>query len=217
MSSNLRRRQRLLRLAARRRAARAARKSRDAAGWLHSFAKHPRSIGSVLPSSKFLARAMTEAALKYGAAGALVIEAGAGKGAITGTLAAALPHARLIACEYMADFAAELQHRQPETAVFCCRVQDLPQWAEPGNKTIVSSLPFRSLPQAEAADIARFLQTELRRNPASVLIQFTYGIKNPIPPLADDPAIASFRHATVLRNCPPATVWVYRAKAQGAA
>ena len=165
----------------------------------------------ILPSSKMLGRAMTAAALRYGARDALFIEAGAGNGAITRVLAQSLAgRNRLVACEFLPSFAQELQRRLPEIEVACCRVQDLPHWQEAGNKTIVSSLPFRSLAKDEARDIGAFLQSELHKNLRSVLVQFTYGLKNPIPLLAADASVESFRHAMVWHNSPPAAVWVYR-------
>ena len=185
--------------------------SHEAAGWLKRYARHPRNVGSVLPSSKMLGRAMTSAALRYGARDALFIEAGAGNGAITRVLAQSLAQKnRLVACEFLEPFALELQRRMPEIEVACCKVQDLPHWQEAGNKTIVSSLPFRSLAKDEARAIGLFLQSELHKNPQSVLVQFTYGLKNPVPLLAADTGIESFRHAVVWRNSPPAAVWVYR-------
>ena len=181
--------------------------SHEATAWLKRYARNPRNVGSILPSSKMLGRAMTSAALRYGARDALFIEAGAGNGAITRVLAG---RNRLVACEFLPSFAQELQRRLPEIEVACCRVQDLPHWQEAGNKTIVSSLPFRSLAKDEARDIGAFLQSELHKNPRSVLVQFTYGLKNPIPLLAADAAVESFRHAMVWHNSPPAAVWVYR-------
>ena len=182
--------------------------SYEAAGWLKRYARHPRNVGSVLPSSKMLGRAMTSAALRYGARDALFIEAGAGNGAITRVLAQSLAQKnRLVACEFLEPFALELQRRMPEIEVACCKV---PHWQEAGNKTIVSSLPFRSLAKDEARAIGLFLQSELHKNPQSVLVQFTYGLKNPVPLLAADTGIESFRHAVVWRNSPPAAVWVYR-------
>ena len=181
--------------------------SHEARAWLKRYARNPRNVGSILPSSKMLGRAMTSAALRYGARDALFIEAGAGNGAITRVLAG---RNRLVACEFLPSFAQELQCRLPEIEVACCRVQDLPHWQEAGNKTIVSSLPFRSLAKDEARDIGAFLQSELHKNPRSVLVQFTYGLKNPIPLLAADASVESFRHAMVWHNSPPAAVWVYR-------
>ena len=185
--------------------------SHEATAWLKRYARNPRNVGSILPSSKMLGRAMTSAALRYGARDALFIEAGAGNGAITRVLAQSLAgRNRLVACEFLPSLAQELQRRLPEIEVACCRVQDLPHWQEAGNKTIVSSLPFRSLAKDEARDIGAFLQSEVHKNPRSVLVQFTYGLKNPIPLLAADASVESFRHAMVWHNSPPAAVWVYR-------
>ena len=55
--------------------------SHEARAWLKRYARNPRNVGSILPSSKMLGRAMTAAALRYGARDALFIEAGAGNGA----------------------------------------------------------------------------------------------------------------------------------------
>ena len=189
--------------------------SHEAADWLKRYARHPRNVGSILPSSKMLGRAMTSAALRYGARDALFIEAGAGNGAITRVLAQSVAQRySLEARDFLEPLARAVQRRMPEYEVACCSVQDLPHWREAGNKTIVSSLPFRSLAKDEARAIGLFLQSELHKNPQSVLVQFTYGLKNPIPLLAADTGIESFRHAVVWRNSPPAAVWVYRLAAR---
>ena len=188
------------------------RHGREAVGWWKEYAVNPRSVGSILPSSNRLARAMTSAALRHGARDALIIEAGAGKGAITRVLAKHVPDLeRFVACESLENFAQELQRRLPRVQVVCGPVQDLPHWQLAGSKTIVSSLPFRSLSRREEEEIARFFLKELQKNPRSVLVQFTYGLRNPIPLLARQKDISSFRHRVVWRNSPPATVWVYRA------
>ena len=158
-----------------------------------------------------LGRAMTSAALRYGAPRCAVYRGGRGNGAITRVLAQSLAgRNRLVACEFLPSFAQELQRRLPEIEVACCRVQDLPHWQEAGNKTIVSSLPFRSLAKDEARDIGAFCKASCTKTPRSVLVQFTYGLKNPIPLLAADASVESFRHAMVWRNSPPAAVWAYR-------
>ena len=41
--------------------------SHEARAWLKRYAHNPRNVGSILPSSKMLGRAMTSAALRYGA------------------------------------------------------------------------------------------------------------------------------------------------------
>ena len=93
--------------------------SHEATAWLKRYARNPRNVGSILPSSKMLGRAMTSAALRYGARDALFIEAGAGNGAITRVLAQSLAgRNRLVACEFLPSFAQELQRR----LVVGCRI-----------------------------------------------------------------------------------------------
>ena len=139
---------------------------------------------------------------------------GAGSGAITETLVKALPdNVRFLACENNAQLADALERRMPDIELRRGKVQHLPEWDSADNKTIVSSLPFRSLPARDAREITRCFHRELQRNRGSVLVQFSYGLRNPIPELAEDDNIACFYHNTVFRNLPPAKVWVYRSQA----
>lgn len=179
--------------------------------FIHQFFAHPQSIGAIVPSSKTLASEMADAALRYGADDALVIEAGAGCGTITETLIRTLPdNARFLACENNPQLADALECRMPDVELRRSKIQHLPEWTSPDNKTIVSSLPFRSLPASDAREIAGCFLQELRRHQNSVVVQFSYGLRNPIPELAEDEDIACFYHNTVFRNLPPAKVWVYR-------
>ena len=181
---------------------------------IRQFFTHPQSIGAIAPSSQTLATEMANAALRYGAPSALVIEAGAGGGAITETLVKALPNnVRFLACENNAQLADALERRMPDIELRRGKVQHLPEWDSADNKTIVSSLPFRSLPARNAREITCCFHRELQRNRDSVLVQFSYGLRNPIPELAEDDNIACFYHNTVFRNLPSAKVWVYRSQA----
>lgn len=69
---------------------------RDTAGFSYEFLRHPKGIGSLLPSSRGLARAMYRVADAYGHRDAIVVEAGAGTGAITRELVHHFPAERLI-------------------------------------------------------------------------------------------------------------------------
>ena len=181
---------------------------------IRQFFTHPQSIGAIAPSSQTLATEMANAALHYGAPDALVIEAGAGSGAITETLVKALPdNARFLACENNAQLADALAHRMPTIELRRNKIQHLPEWTSANNKTIVSSLPFRSLPANDVREIIRCFHGELCRHQDSILVQFSYGLRNPIPELAEDDNITCFHHNTVFRNLPPAKIWIYRRQA----
>ena len=182
--------------------------------FIRQFFTYPQSIGAIVPSSRTLASEMADVALRYGADDALVIEAGAGCGTITETLIRTLPdNARFLACENNPQLADALERRMPDIELRRSKIQHLPEWASPDNKTIVSSLPFRSLPANDAQEIAGCFRQELHRHRDSVVVQFSYGLRNPIPELAEDEGIACFHHDTVFRNLPPAKVWIYRKRA----
>ena len=90
-------------------------------------------------------------------------------------------------------------------------VEALDVWTQPAPKTIVSSLPFRSLPPEIGAEIERVFFAALRENPANVLVQFTYGQKSPLhlPPESD---ISGERVTYAWLNFPPARIWIYRCR-----
>jgi len=164
--------------------------------------------GAVAPSSKFLARAMVQAARGAGA----LVELGAGTGPVTRALAHAYPDARLVVVELRADLAERLRrafpaaevHAAPAAAVLR-RLTDLP-----AETALVSSLPFRSLPSAVKRATVRSVLAFLRRDPARFMVQFSY---YPGPPFRVPAGYRWQREAFVALNLPPASVW--RLQAEG--
>lgn len=164
--------------------------------------KTPTLTGAVAPSSRYLASAMVRATGEVHH----VVELGAGTGPVTKELRSRLPHASLVAVEIQPGLAQQLRNKFSGLDVR----QDLAHevldgLVYPDPVAVVSSLPFRSLPQdmreVTMASIERFL----RRVPGSRLVQFTY------QPRAPFEASEDFRwHKTcsVWRNAPPAGVWV---------
>lgn len=184
---------------------------KETAGFSYEFIRHPKNVGSVIPSSRMLARAMRRTAQHYGHPDSLVIEAGAGTGAITRELVAHYPADRLLISEASPGLARRLGERFRGSDVRCGRVEELGVWAEPQAKTIVSSLPFRSLPPEVSGEIIRVFCKALRDNPDNVLVQFTYGQKSPLP-LPPDCGVSGEKTGYAWLNFPPARIWVYRAQ-----
>ena len=166
--------------------------------------KYPGSTGAVIPSSKRLADAMARAAT-----GAVrVIELGAGTGPVTQALLTQYPFARLTVVELQPSLAKHLRARFPGVEVIqACAHEVLNAYPFQGDTALVSSLPFRSLPEdirnVTIDSIVRFM----RRHPGSRLVQFTYHPQAPFP-APDD--FRWSRQAFVWRNIPPAGVWVLR-------
>jgi phosphatidylethanolamine/phosphatidyl-N-methylethanolamine N-methyltransferase len=166
---------------------------------------NPALVGAICPSSRWLAGAMADAA--HGAQ--LLVELGAGTGAITEALVAQYPAVPLVAVELQPGLADLLQLRFPNVDVRCASAHQvlasLSEQASP-QTVLVSSLPFQSLPapwrDRTAAAIASFLRIDARRR----LVQYTYRLKAPFEVPADSD-LRWTRVGRVWRNAPPANLW----------
>ncbi len=168
-----------------------------------SYLKSPDLVGAIAPSSAFLARALCRHA--HGARH--VIELGAGTGAVTAHLRHEFPNATLVVVERDATMAAVLRQR----FLTCTVVADAIESRKdlfcdiPDASVTVSSLPFRSLPEAVSQQVITLLMDFLLASPQRRLVQYTYGQRVPF----DSPhrALVWKRQKLVLRNIPPAWVW----------
>jgi phosphatidylethanolamine/phosphatidyl-N-methylethanolamine N-methyltransferase len=179
--------------------------------FLSAWVRNPLQMGAILPSSSQLARSM---AAQLGDTSGLVVELGAGTGAVTAALLArGIPLDRLIVVERHHALARELAARFPKLSVLsgdAGRLRKLigGQLTMPVD-AVVSSLPLLSMRSvtrtralSQAFDILK---------PGGKFVQFTYG---PRPPIPDSTAralgVEGERTVRVLRNLPPAAVWIYR-------
>lgn len=166
----------------------------------------PTLVGALAPSSRRLARAMAREA----AAATAVIELGAGTGAVTVALRDAAPGRPLLAVELQADLAGGLQRRFPDVQVACAPAHEvLATWAKraPAGTMLVSSLPFRSLPQPLRATTLAAVLAFIEAQPGRQLVQYTYQPRAPFKLPGDSPLHWSLREVVWL-NLPPAGVWV---------
>ncbi len=178
------------------------------------FLKHvlqqPGTAGAILPSSPLLARAMTRQA----GHASLIIELGAGTGAVTRWLHDTHPNVPIVAVEAQEAMADHLRETFPQIKV-------RQQWAHevldefcdeaPYRTVIVSSLPFRSLRPAvrdtTVLSLCQFLMADRSRR----LVQYTYQPRVPFAlPRHEAHGLKWTRVSTVWRNAPPAGVWVLR-------
>lgn len=164
--------------------------------------RNPATTGTLLPSSPTLASVMADAA--QGAD--LVVELGAGTGAVTQALLTSLPDVPLIAVEVQESLARNLAARFPNVEVRASPARDVVDAliAHPGKIMLVSSLPFRSLPAPARAETIDSICRFLAHAPGRELVQFTY---QPREPFAPPQGLRWYRHARVWRNIPPAGVW----------
>ena len=166
---------------------------------------NPALVGAVCPSSRWLAAAMADAA--HGAR--LLVELGAGTGAITEALVAHHPAVPLVAVELQRGLASLLQQRFAHVEVRRAGAHEVLAALNghaPPQTVLVSSLPFQSLPtpwrERTIEAIASFLRTDATRR----LVQYTYRLKAPfeLPPGSD---LRWTRVGRVWRNTPPASLW----------
>lgn len=181
--------------------------------FLRQWLKSPLRTAAVVPSSVELGAAMV-AELPPG--GRRVIELGGGTGAITDALLkAGVPAEGLLVVELNEELHAHLQARFPGVAIVEGDARDLREIAwrnrflDAGTAdAVVSSLGLLSMPRdAQHAILAAACAC---LGEQGRFIQFTYG---PQPPVAEEVVrglgLQVRRGDFVLRNIPPATVYVY--------
>ncbi len=181
---------------------------REGFGFLKAWLRQPKSVGSVWPTSAPMARRM--AGVIDLSSGLPVLEVGPGTGTITkAILDAGLPHDRLWALEYSHEFAARLKAKHPKAHVIEGDAFELARSLGAGRPKLfdsaISGLPLLNFPVAVRVS---FVEQVLDLLPQGrPLIQFSYGPKSPVPPGLGRYKVR--RVGMVLRNIPPAQLWVF--------
>jgi phospholipid N-methyltransferase len=177
---------------------------RNTAFMMVAFA-NPALVGAVCPSSRWLAGAMADAA--HGAR--LLVELGAGTGAITEALVTQYPGVPLVAVELQPGLANLLRLRFANVDVRRAGAhQVLAPLSEraPPQTVLVSSLPFQSLPAPWLDRTVEAIASFLRHDAQRRLVQYTYRLKAPFElPAGSD--LRWTRVGRVWRNAPPASLW----------
>lgn len=174
-------------------------------GWIDG----PKAVGAILPTSSITARRM--ASVINAGSGLPVLELGPGTGVITKAI---LKHGvkpeDLYSVEYSQDFAEHLRTSFPGVNIIQGDAFDLNTTL--GDKrdmlfdSVVSAVPLLNFPMAKRVEIIEDL---LRRVPAGrPVIQITYGPLAPVP--AGKGKYVVQHYDFVVRNVPPAQLWVYR-------
>ena len=167
------------------------------------FLQHPISVGAVLPSSPWLAQAIAAAVPLDSQA--LIVEIGAGTGAVTrALLARGIAPSRLLVVERSAKLCKLLRHRFPYLVVVHGDAAELTRWVGPQDTVcaIVSSLPLRSLPDATVTVIAAQMHELLATD--GMLVQFTYGWVGASP--LQTLGFERYKAYWEWRNIPPARI-----------
>jgi len=166
----------------------------------------PRAVGAVCPSSSYLAQSMAKEVDITNEG--FVIELGGGTGKITEAL---LKHGvspnKLITIERSAELAAYLRDKFPEIHVIEGDASQLVNLLDSSKgvkkiNSIVSGLPFKSLPQNIVLAIKQQIQTLL--HDGGKFIQFTYDLS--LSAIALDAPFSMEKSKIEWRNLPPARV-----------
>jgi phosphatidylethanolamine/phosphatidyl-N-methylethanolamine N-methyltransferase len=183
----------------------------DGAHFFRSFVAAPRLTGAVAPSGRALARAM---AMAIGPAPhGVIIELGPGTGPVTESLIeAGVARERLVLIEYDSQFCGILKERFAPAKIVQGDAYDLPgalaEFAGAPIAAVVSSLPLLNQPPARREKLIGDAFGLMGR--AGVFVQFTYGLRSPIPREVCANRYSAHRGRPIWRNLPPARVWTYR-------
>ncbi len=181
----------------------------DETRFLKSWLERPLLTGAVMPSGKFLAKAMAaQVDLKEPGP---IVEIGPGTGPVTeALLKRGIAQDRLVLVEFNPDFIELLKKRFPLATVIqgdAYRIAEIlkDKLTAPA-AAVVSSLPLFTKPQEVRRN---FLHQALSlMSKKAPFIQFTYAV---VPPIAErGPGYTSKASNWILLNIPPARVWVYR-------
>ncbi|WP_188540815.1 class I SAM-dependent methyltransferase [Paenibacillus segetis] len=175
--------------------------------FFYKFLRSPGQIGSVTPSSKYLARAMIDSVpweeVKY------VAELGSGTGAITKYIRSAVnSNTRVMLFEKDRTLYRSLKYQYSEFPCYrnACRLQSiLGQEKIEQLDCVISGLPFYNFPQEMRYQLLDQVISSLRDGGLFLAFQYSHQMKKQLSERFDIEAIKF-----VALNVPPAFVYVCR-------
>jgi phospholipid N-methyltransferase len=185
--------------------------------FFRQWLRNPRAMAALSPSSRQLARLMIT---QLPAGARHIIELGGGTGVFTQAL---LEHGivprELLVVELNEELHQLLRRRFPDVQIVCGDAQELENIvrhtgfaAGHGADAVISGLGMLSMPRSTQRAILSAVFAVLR--PGGRFIQFTYAPASPVSrELLNELGLEVRRAGIALLNVPPATVFVYTAKA----
>ena len=174
--------------------------------------KHPRQIGSIIPSSRFLERRIVEAADPFSAN--VIIELGPGTGGVTHALLGSMSqHAKLLSIELNPHFNALVSRiKDDRLIVHLGNASDLAEIISMYDlgfpNAIVSGIPFSTMSRNDGSKILEAISTLLTPDGRFV----AYQVSNQVATLSS-PFLGPGRITTEYLNIPPMRIfqWVKNA------
>lgn len=176
-------------------------------GWMDNS----KAVGSIIPTSSITSKRM--ASVIDTGSGLPVLELGPGTGVITkAILARGIKPENLYAVEYSHDFVQHLNRLYSKVNVIQGDAFNLDKTLGDKKDEVfdcaISGVPLLNFPVPIRV---AYVEQILKRLPAGrPLVQITYGPKSPVPPGFGNYAVEHFDF--VLRNIPPAQLWIYRSR-----
>ena len=133
--------------------------------FLRQFLKHPRQVGSITPSSRFLERRIVE--LSAIGSARTIVELGGGTGGTTRAILRAMAkNAKLLAIEIDPQFCALLRQVDDARLVVHCGSADglldaLSRYCLPAPDAVVSGIPFSTIDRTAASRIVHSIARAL--------------------------------------------------------
>ncbi len=165
--------------------------------FLKKYLQDPQSIGSVIPSSEFLAKAIFATIKELDQVN--IIEIGAGTGAITKHISSLNP----LLVEIDEEFCTLLRQNYPHLkTINGCALEQLQKVEQ--RFGLVLSIPLINNPFK--ASFIPIIESLYNRGLLQWCVMYTYGINDP---LGEVNFQSKSRKKFVVKNIPPASVWVY--------
>jgi phospholipid N-methyltransferase len=143
-----------------------------------NFFRHPRMLGSLIPSSRFLVNELL-GQIDWSRAG-LIVEYGPGVGTFTGAILARMPaHGRLVALEMNADFVAFLRENYDDERLIVVQrsagdvAEVLAEHDLENADYVISGIPFSTIEPTEREAILRATRASLAYNGEFLVYQFS--------------------------------------------
>lgn len=168
----------------------------------------PKTVGAIMPTSVHTARRM--ASVIEPQSGLPVLELGPGTGVITrAILERGIAPERIYSVEYSDDFIAHLHLAYPGVQLIHGDAFDLEttlaHLGEQRFDTAISGLPLLNFPMHQRVKLLESLLDRLP--PGRPVVQFSYG---PVSPIVAQPDRYRIKHFDfIVRNIPPAQIWLY--------
>lgn len=173
-------------------------------GWIEDA----KGVGAILPTSSVTSRSM--ASVINPESGLPVLELGPGTGVITkAIIERGVKPENLYSIEYSEEFVEHLRIDFPEANIIHGDAFQLDTTLG-GNRgltfdSVISAVPLLSFPMNRRLE---FIDDLLDRIPVGrPVVQITYGPRSPIPPGKGNYVVK--HHDFVVRNFPPAQLWLY--------